>query len=236
MSGNGEDGNVRNSADGPFERLLRATGRLVAAVVLLVLATLDVAVNAVQLPVVLLAIAVAVVMPRLKAATLGTGALLLGAFLVLVALTVPTVDYGIVPFGFTVAVVGLVLIGLAAWRAEAVRAGFAVPLLLAGLVLQPTRLGNAKAAVVLALVIALGGVIAGAAGLSLRMFQTNRHRQMIAAQQAQRTGIASDLHDYVAHHVTGMVVLAQAAQTVAASSRRPSFPPCNASRRPGTRP
>lgn len=225
VSGNGEGGNVRNSADGLFERFLRAVGWLAAAVVLLVLATLDVAVNAVQPLVVLLAIAVAVVMPRLKAAPLGTGALLLGAFLVLVALIMPTVGYGIVvPFGFTVAVVGLVLIGLAAWRAEPVRAGFAVPLLLAGLVLLPTRLGNAKAAVVLALVIALGGVIASAAGLYLRMFQTNRHRQMIAAQQAQRTGIASDLHDYVAHHVTGMVVLAQAAQTVAASKPQAVLP------------
>ncbi|MFB7285895.1 sensor histidine kinase [Actinacidiphila glaucinigra] len=215
---------MRNSADGPFERFLRTIGWLAGAVVLLVLATLDVAVNAVQPIVVLLAIAVAVVMPRLRAATLGTGALVLGAFLVLVALAVPSAGYGVVPFGFTVAVVGVVLIGLAAWRAEPVRAGFAVPLLLAGLVLQPTRLGNAKAAVVLALVIALGGVITSAAGLYLRMYQTNRHRQLIAAQQAQRTGIASDLHDYVAHHVTGMVVLAQAAQTVAASKPQAVLP------------
>ncbi|MFF7215137.1 sensor histidine kinase [Streptomyces sp. NPDC008238] len=213
-----------NRAEGLFERLVQGIGWVAALVALLVLGTLDVTVNAAHPPTVLLAMVVAVLMPRLNAAALGTAASVLGAALVLVTFVAPPVSYQVVPFGFTVSVVGVVLVGLAAWRAEPVRAGFAVPLLLAGLVLQPTRLVNQRAALVLALILALGGVIFAAAGLYLRMFQTSRQRRMIAAQQAQRTGIASDLHDYVAHHVTGIVVLAQAARTVAASKPEAVLP------------
>jgi signal transduction histidine kinase len=215
---------VSNTADRLFERVVRGVGWLAAIAALLVVGILDVSLNRALLPTVLLAIVVALVTPRLAAVPLGTGALYLGALVLLVTLTVPSVGYNVVPFGFTAAAVTVLVIGMTAWRAEPVRATFAVLLLLAGLVLQPLRLSDQRVSLILALALALGGVIAGAAGLSVRMLQTNRRRQMIAAQLAQRTGIASDLHDYVAHHVTGMVVLAQAARTVAASKPQAVVP------------
>ncbi|MDX3237449.1 histidine kinase [Streptomyces sp. ME03-5709C] len=215
---------MRDRAEGLAERLVRGVGWLAALAALVVLGSLDVTVNTARLPVVLVALAVAVIMPQLDSRALGTSALVLGSGLVLVVLVAPPDAYYLVAFGFTPAAVGTVLIGLVAWRAEPVRAALAVPLLSVALLLQPTQLRYGREALVLALVVALGCVIAGAAGLSLRLFQTNRHRQLIAAQQAQRTSIASDLHDYVAHHVTGMVVLAQAAQAVAASKPQAVLP------------
>ncbi|MDX3098066.1 histidine kinase [Streptomyces sp. ME01-24h] len=215
---------MRDRAEGLFERLVRGVGWLAALAALVVLGSLDVTVNTARLPVVLVALAVAVIMPQLESRALGTSALVLGSGLVLVVLVAPPDVYYLVAFGFTPAAVGTVLIGLVAWRAEPVRAALAVPLLSAALLLQPTRLRYGREALVLALAVALGCVIAGAAGLSLRLFQSNRHRQMAAAQRAQRTSIASDLHDYVAHHVTGMVVLAQAAQAVAASKPQAVLP------------
>lgn len=223
-SGSGEDENVGNGADRFFERVVRGIGWLAALAALLVLGILDVTLNLAHLPSVLLAIMVALTAPRLRGEALGTAALLVGTALLLAARAMPPAEYSLVPFEFTVATVTVLLIGLSAWRAEPVRATVAVVVLLAGLVLQPLRWDNERLSLIFALALALGGVIAGAAGLSVRLVQTSRQRQLIAAQVAQRTGIASDLHDYVAHHVTGMVVLAQAAQTVAASKPQAVLP------------
>lgn len=222
-SGSGDDENVGTTADGVFERAVRGIGWLAATGALLVLGILDVSLNQAHPYTVLLAIVVALVTPRLAAVPLGTGALWLGALVLLATLTTPPADYSTVPFGFTAAAVTILVIGVTAWRAEPRRASFAVMLLLAGLVLEPLK-SHQRIALALALALALGGVIAAATGLSVRMLQTNRQRQVTAAQLAQRTGIASDLHDYVAHHVTGMVVLAQAAQTVAASKPQAVLP------------
>ncbi|WP_431950752.1 sensor histidine kinase [Actinacidiphila sp. bgisy167] len=223
-SGSGEDGNARNRAVGLLGRLVRGVGWLAALTALVVLGTLDVTMEVDRLPVVVVALAVAVIMPKMEAQALGAFAAVLGAGLVLLVLVAPPDAYNLLPFGFTPTAVGTVLVGLVAWRAEPVRAALAVPLLSAGLLLQPARLDYRKEALVLALVVALGCVIAAASGLSLRLFQTDRQRQVLAAQQAQRTAIASDLHDYVAHHVTGMVVLAQAARAVAASKPQAVLP------------
>ncbi|MGW6919605.1 sensor histidine kinase [Kitasatospora sp. NPDC054939] len=60
-------------------------------------------------------------------------------------------------------------------------------------------------------------VPAALAGLYLRGQDDARRRSVTAARTAQRIELAHDLHDFVAHDVSGMVALAQAGTVLAAS-------------------
>ncbi len=57
-------------------------------------------------------------------------------------------------------------------------------------------------------------MLMGALGLGvyLRSVDINRNRSLADVRRRERMDLASDLHDFVAHHVTGIVVQAQAAQ------------------------
>jgi signal transduction histidine kinase len=66
-----------------------------------------------------------------------------------------------------------------------------------------------------ALLIGLGGCVGG--GLLLREIDRERVNETERARHDERIAIARELHDVVAHHVTGIVVQAQAAQLVADS-------------------
>ncbi|MFE9701923.1 sensor histidine kinase [Streptomyces sp. NPDC005930] len=61
---------------------------------------------------------------------------------------------------------------------------------------------------------ALGAITAGAVGGYLRGLELRRLRSVREARRHQRLELARDLHDFVAHDVSGIVVLAQAAQVV----------------------
>ncbi|MFD4023006.1 sensor histidine kinase [Streptomyces sp. NPDC058576] len=63
---------------------------------------------------------------------------------------------------------------------------------------------------------ALGAIVAAAAGGGLRALETRRIRAVHEARRSQRLQLAGDLHDFVAHDVSGIVVLAQAAQVIGA--------------------
>ncbi|MFJ9112213.1 sensor histidine kinase [Streptomyces sp. NPDC102283] len=63
---------------------------------------------------------------------------------------------------------------------------------------------------------ALGAIAAAAAGGGLRTLETRRIRAVHEARLSQRLQLAGDLHDFVAHDVSGIVVLAQAAQVIGA--------------------
>ncbi|GAA1869748.1 hypothetical protein GCM10009736_41690 [Actinomadura bangladeshensis] len=52
-------------------------------------------------------------------------------------------------------------------------------------------------------------------GLYLRALDARRSRSLAAARRDERLELARDLHDFVAHHVTGIVVQAQAARFAA---------------------
>lgn len=56
--------------------------------------------------------------------------------------------------------------------------------------------------------------LAVVAGLSRRWAQRNREMTEDATRRAERLAIARELHDSVAHHVTGIVVQAQAARAI----------------------
>ena len=60
-----------------------------------------------------------------------------------------------------------------------------------------------------------GVALAAGLGIYLRTLDAKRSRAIVEARRAQRLEIARDLHDFVAHDVTGMVVQAQAAHVVA---------------------
>jgi signal transduction histidine kinase len=57
--------------------------------------------------------------------------------------------------------------------------------------------------------------IALGVGLYLRALDARRSRSLAAARRDERLELARDLHDFVAHHVTGIVVQAQAARFAA---------------------
>jgi signal transduction histidine kinase len=67
----------------------------------------------------------------------------------------------------------------------------------------------------LVLAVAFAGTVA--AGLYSRSIEARRAAHARAARQSERDAIARELHDVVAHHVTGIVVQAQAARLVAAT-------------------
>ncbi|MBZ4322087.1 sensor histidine kinase [Streptomyces huiliensis] len=59
-----------------------------------------------------------------------------------------------------------------------------------------------------------GPLAAGALGSALHTARERRSRSVREARRAQRLELAADLHDFVAHDVSGIVALAQAAQVV----------------------
>jgi len=62
---------------------------------------------------------------------------------------------------------------------------------------------------------AMLGLTAVAIGWYLRTLDIRRTRSVLQARQAQRTQLARDLHDFVAHDISGMLAQAQAGQMIA---------------------
>ncbi|MGW0330964.1 sensor histidine kinase [Streptomyces sp. NPDC003011] len=71
---------------------------------------------------------------------------------------------------------------------------------------------------------ALGAVAAAAVGGWLRALEARRVRSVHEARRSQRLHLARDLHDFVAHDVSGIVVLAQAAQVIGADQPEKVLP------------
>ena len=113
----------------------------------------------------------------------------------------------------------LVALGvLAGWAIRMLPLRRAIPLLvvLTGAVVAIDEWrprGGSNRFVSSALLIGLGGCVA--AGLLLRQSDRERVSAASRARHDERLALARELHDVVAHHVTGMVVQAQAGQLVA---------------------
>ncbi|WP_461056491.1 sensor histidine kinase [Streptomyces pseudoechinosporeus] len=136
----------------------------------------------------------------------------------------PVGEDGIVvedPYGFTepAALLGLLL--LTAWRGKPVWAGVVAPVCIAAIVLRPLAVKVDLGNVVVAFFFALAAAAALGIGLTVRLVLADRLRRESAVRMEQRAEFARDLHDFVAHHVTGIVIQAQGARTIAA--KRPEL-------------
>ncbi|WP_327692483.1 sensor histidine kinase [Streptomyces sp. NBC_00459] len=89
-------------------------------------------------------------------------------------------------------------------------AAIAIPLRL----FDPDYVNRSDTAVTLSLLMTLAAGTAVAWGLRTRLLERQRARDIAAVRQRQRLELAHDLHDFVAHHVTGIIVQANAALTL----------------------
>jgi signal transduction histidine kinase len=97
-------------------------------------------------------------------------------------------------------------------------ASLAVPaVLLVGVAIGflPLRGGLSTTYVIAGLTLGLAAAAVIALGVYLRTVESVRQRAMDAVRAEQRAEFARDLHDFIAHHVTGIVVQAQGARFIA---------------------
>jgi signal transduction histidine kinase len=80
---------------------------------------------------------------------------------------------------------------------------------------QPLRGGDSPQFIIFGLIQALAAAAAIGAGFYLRTLESTRRRAMDSVRAEQRAEFARDLHDFIAHHVTGIVVQAQGARFIA---------------------
>lgn len=112
----------------------------------------------------------------------------------------------------------LALLGVLFVVARRAKPGWAVAAVIsvgAAVSLQPLRGATEPLFVIFGLIQALAGAMAIGAGVYLRLMEGSRVRALDAVRSEQRTEFARDLHDFIAHHVTGIVVQAQGARFIA---------------------
>ncbi|WP_338781142.1 histidine kinase [Streptomyces sp. DG1A-41] len=115
----------------------------------------------------------------------------------------------------------LVLLSRAVWAVPGPRAAAAVSAALtAAVIVIPLRLlpmdvqNDGQDALSGSLLMTLAAGVALAWGMRVRLLEERRARDIAAVRQGQRLELAHDLHDFVAHHVTGIIVQANAALTL----------------------
>lgn len=112
----------------------------------------------------------------------------------------------------------LILLGLVVWRAEKRWVAAAAVVVIPVVVAQPA-IGRGKLTeLVIAFLLLCCVVLSCTIGLAARLARRARLREIEHERLLQRTEFARDLHDFVGHYVTGMVVQARGAQAIAARS------------------
>ncbi|SEE52682.1 Signal transduction histidine kinase [Streptomyces sp. 3213] len=97
------------------------------------------------------------------------------------------------------------------------------PVLWAAIVLRPLAVAVRENSVIVALFLAVGSTAVLGGGVAWRLVMADWRRRAATLRLEQRAEFARDLHDFVAHHVTGIVVQAQGALVIA--KRRPELVP-----------
>jgi signal transduction histidine kinase len=146
-----------------------------------------------------------------RAAVAAVGSLALTLDLVLVGRSVP--DWGLLE------TTCLLILLIRTCRTARPAAAVAVSAALAAAVIdEPLRTGGTGITLTypFLLTFVVGGAIG--AGCYLRMLDARRARVVAAVRLNERLQLARDLHDFVAHHVTGIVVQARAADFVHTSA------------------
>ncbi len=111
----------------------------------------------------------------------------------------------------------VLLIGASCYRVAPVQAGAIAVLGGLAMVAAPLlRYGDSQPRLAVAVFWALLWGIGVAVGLMLRESVARSEAALAAARNRERLELARELHDLVAHHITGVVVRAQAAQVVLA--------------------
>jgi len=113
----------------------------------------------------------------------------------------------------TAALLGLLLVVVRRSDPKLVLLGGGV--VTAAIAAQPLHNGINTSTIIFGLALALAAAGVAAAGAYLRSLDTGRSRQVQLVRVEQRAELARDLHDFVAHHVTGIVVQAQGAKIIA---------------------
>ncbi|MCK8433561.1 hypothetical protein G3I77_11070 [Streptomyces sp. D2-8] len=111
-----------------------------------------------------------------------------------------------------IVVLGLTVRHGAAWPAAA-----GAVVLCVAVVVRPVAVEVSENSLLVALFCAFATCAALVGALVARLVAVERRRHTEQVRLEQRLAFARDLHDFVAHHVTGIVVQAQGAQVVAAS-------------------
>jgi signal transduction histidine kinase len=114
-------------------------------------------------------------------------------------------------FGLVELAALLILLITVVREADGPRRAWSVAAVAAAVLALPARVPSPDAAVY-AIVLALAVVSCIAVGGSLRTGDRAAEARVEVARRGEREAIARELHDVVAHHVTGIVVVAQAAR------------------------
>ncbi|MFF3503639.1 sensor histidine kinase [Streptomyces sp. NPDC003247] len=110
----------------------------------------------------------------------------------------------------------MVLLHVTARRGSPAGTAVALPLLMTAVVLRPLVIEVDEGSSIVALILTLVASGALASGLTVRLVVAARRQREEQIRLEQRLGFARDLHDFVAHHISGIVVQAQGARAVAA--------------------
>ncbi|MFD0412594.1 sensor histidine kinase [Streptomyces sp. NPDC127108] len=103
-----------------------------------------------------------------------------------------------------------------AWRPA--RATAATVALCVAVLMLPLRSGSWSAFVAGGYILTVALAICVATGCALRAMELRRERAVHDVRQAERLALARDLHDLIAHHMTGIIVQANAAVTIQGSA------------------
>ena len=143
-------------------------------------------------------------------------AMLLAGFSLLLTIGLGGLAGGVgASFGLAEAVGLLAVLFVVCRRGEARWAAGAVLLLGMAIGFIPLRAGLSADYIIAGLALGLVATAVIALAVYLRMIESTRLRAMDSVRAEQRAEFARDLHDFIAHHVTGIVVQAQGARFIA---------------------